>query len=426
MNVVVGGGITGLWLARQLALKGESVTLVTRDKTGGLLTSAIMRYRNHSFRADLGGHVYTAQDSRVVDLLERVGAVRHSRQAFYNDVKWGDIPYPVQDHVEQLRMSIEQDRSKQWYEGMSLQDFALAKFGDVFYDRWFKPFNQRVWTLDPAQMDSDWVAGRVKTGAPDAKWGPNSDFLYAPGDMIIDQLFRDLDGLDVEVVIGNASFNRSSLTVNGNDQPYDKLFWTAPIQRLIGGKDLKVNHVTTLAVVLEDTLPSNFGWHWRYCDVGSPVHRVTNLSAYHPSVSPEGYSVLLLELPHELGKLPRFTQQNMALPSPASAQVGMVDPDVVDLWLKAANLEAHQYDVIGAQSFTFVGYPLPTLGLRRRMATAKEELALHNIYVAGRWGDHAYFNIEHCMTSADSAILAARFGAEDDYFLSTHYYGVYR
>lgn len=428
--VVVGGGITGMWAALEAAKQGHDVALVTADLTGGLITTVNFA---KGARADLGGHVYTARDQRVVDLMEAAGGTYHERQAVYMGDD-GYVPYPVQDHPDLLGTVIKPEPS---FPDDTLEGWARNRFGGRFLQDWYNPFNERVWTIETHMMSSDWVKDRVKAPTESKEaWGPNASFIYAPGSSIVDVMLQRLEEAGVNIIVGyveSADVKARRLDVTEPNMErmivgYDTCIWTIHPGHLADQVQVNVplvsNILHTLAIY-SDVSPDTYDWHWAYGNIGSHTHRITNLARYHHTIAPRGRSVFILELPYRPGfnRLPSFALSVDTATKKDSYSVLYIHEESVREWLRDAGLNELIGSATYARVLRFVGYPIPLLGLRDRMAELKRALFGHGITVAGRWGDWGYYNVEHCMTSAEHAIRAL--GAPlpyDEYLHSSFYY----
>jgi hypothetical protein len=77
--------------------------------------------------------------------------------------------------------------------------------------------------------------------------------------------------------------------------------------------------------------------------------------------------------------------------------------------------------------FSSAGYPVPTRGIRARIAMMKKVLMDKRLYSIGRWGSHAYFNADHCVDEARNvAAVINGEGNMSQYLWSSHYYKVYQ
>jgi len=417
--IVVGGGITGLHIAACLRkLVSGRITMITQD-IGGLLSS----YEDKGFRFDYGGHVYTPEDAQTKNLLIEAGAITHERKAVYLHHE-GRVPYPVQDYADKLGIKLQ--RSKK-YDPCTLHGWALNTFGPGFYEKFFNPFNRRVWTMDPIEMSSDWVKDRVKTPQEKKdKWGPNAIFLYAPGTQIIGKLKeRTFGGSSPRVELLRGKVDEVDIarkrvyivpeTGHASWIDYDVLFWTGKLKKLspqvgISADAFLYNRVLSLGIGLMDVVEA-FGiepFHWAYFDVRDIPHRVTLLSFYHHDMAPPGKDSLLVEFPVRWGyrDMPTwvapilFSQRNFVEHEATHRNMPLRA-------LQGTNIRLRKQDIDTCHVGMVDGYPIQTIGLRQIVAETKRRLMFHGVYTAGRWGSWGYFNINHCFADAEAAVNVA-------------------
>jgi protoporphyrinogen oxidase len=424
-TVIVGAGVTGLTLAT-LENPNSSVCIIA-PQVGGL----IHNYRYGEFSFDVGGHVYTTGDESVLNLVERAGGVEHERKALYRDVT-GLVPYPVQANADKLGIKIVSTSNGEYVKGQNLKDWAIGMFGTDFYDSWYAPFNRRVWSTDPSEMDSDWVATRVaKPTASKSGWGPNARFIYAPGTDIENVLLDDAFHADTFMVdgtvIGADAVQKTVFTSGGMEISYKRLFDTT---RIFTKPFTKANRIVTVGIGFNHLIDDDFTWV--YPHISHKAHRVTLLSRYHPSLAPRGCDSIIIEYPYMFrGYLPgsltsiivpdeRPAHQNSTVMSSIQAAVlcrYLGIPSLSNITPK----DIHVAVAIDAQA-----YPVPTMGVRKVISVAKLLLEKYGVYLAGRWGSHGYFNLEHCIADAHAAHdLAYGDRSEismDRYFNASFYY----
>jgi protoporphyrinogen oxidase len=439
--VIVGGGITGVWAALHARAQGLPVTIISADPLGGLISSVETKSRDSSvFLSDLGGHVYTLQDKRVAELMEEAGAQYHDRNAVYLG-KGGTVPYPVQDHPDLLGIPIvPQDQQPA---SNDLYSWAVSKFGPQFVESWYRPFNQRVWTADLEEMSCDWVASRVKVvDQPSQNWGPNSRFAYAPGRDIVAVLSTrmmeaGLGGPDFLAIHGEVDHVdakkrvirvKSGLNHSGILVEYNSLVWTAKPHDLVAsvGLDpsgLVSNTVAVFAVYTEPLGSERHDWHWAYADVSASVHRITNLSLYHPAVSSKG-NVYIFEVPFRKGyrNAPSWAATPDLISRHLTYSKYYTTETDFNACLQDAGLPELMFTVKDAHVLKFSGYPIPLVGVRSIMTEAKGRLAELGIFLAGRWGDWGYYNIDHCFSSAEAAVNSTSGTLSPHYLRSSFYY----
>lgn len=446
---VIGTGLTGLLTAARLAKAGHEV-IVIGESHGGL----IQNYHQDGFSFDFGGHVYGASNFMVKALLEGLPSTTFhpERKAFYLEhlsIPGRDlIPYPVQSHAEKLGIKITSTGDGDYHE-QSLKDYAVETLGHDFYYKWFRPFNSRVWSTPPEDMDCDWTAGRVQLSSEQrGGWGANAAFYYARGEDITKELLSQLSRLHVDVITGRAVLSSRSLMDHsvgirlGTDGRVnlvnsDWIVSTMPLNVLLQSvgmptlERVQSNTVITVGLGLNKRLDADF--HWMYNDVTGTVHRTTLLSRYAKGNAPAGTDSLLVEIPfRSIYSMPNWVKSLQHELTGAPYPQGRVSLTSFtwDL-IRDIGFEdvLHPEDVETAAAAMFAGYPIPMQGVRRDVATVKRWLTGAKIISAGRWGSHGYFNFEHCISEADAVLRQITIGSEGHdkgYLTSNFYYNVYK
>jgi protoporphyrinogen oxidase len=426
-TVIAGAGVTGLELARLL---GKDKPIVVSEEIGGMLSS----FGTKGFTFDYGGHVYTREDKRVNELMAEAGAIQHERVAYYHDSPTNWVPYPVQDNADKLGVKVEHVPA---IGPRNLEEWALGEFGPEFYTKFFRPFNQRVWTVDPVEMSHDWITNRVKRTFERSKdWGPNAMFQYAPSkDITTVMQRRALDagagfrnGRIIDVDLEKQEITYRAVSVRKRQTiKYDRLFWTLPITWFapmvgVSSNQFISNSIQTVGVGLKAPLDMNH-FNWMYGNISSPVHRVTWLSRYHPSLAPDGKDSLIFELPYRVSDIPprrELSMGNIEIHAPYHYIKDLNGSEAYGIIKLAGFTEYIKYiDIEVAQLGVTKGYPVPTVNLRNVVSVVKQRLLKYQIKTVGRWGSWGYFNIDHCMNDAVVAVE----GNEEDYLYSRHYYG---
>lgn len=428
-GLIIGKGIAGWTLARRLLGYFDELAIVGPNE--GLL---------EQFSGfEKGGHVYGIA---AADKIERYGLKlrthQHERRSYYMNMgthpgyaRWLD--YPVQSSLPTAPKGVPT------YKGQSLEDFGREAFGDEFYDSWYRPFNQRVWGVNPSMMDCDWTAGRVSLPKDStSQWGPNNYFRWTPGDVIMDQVrFHDpklkvINGevrsvypiTDKRVAVEVRTSSYESISTLRTMYNVDHVFSTMPIEDLtnmvcgttFSPRPLLRNVVTSYGLCLNKRYPFNFSWV--YPDVASRVHRVTLISRYDdPNCAVDR---LLLEVPS-----PATLKTKTFPPS----HVSMLSREIINV-LDALGID--ESEVVRSRVCTHDGYPVPVQGHRDIVAGMKVFLRDSGIYSCGRWGSHGYYNVDHVLDDVDACVKMFELDKgktsaddttiEENYYTASFYY----
>jgi protoporphyrinogen oxidase len=169
--IVLGGGIAGLTIAREIARSGRSVTVVERERTVGGLARTI---RHEGFSFDLGGHRFHSNNPDVVawlrtlagnDLLE---VERRSRIYLHGRF----IDYPIRlaqatrafGAVKALHGAASYAAAlvaNHHEQAVTFEDWITRRFGRVLYENYFKPYTEKVWGIPCDELSAAWAAQRI-------------------------------------------------------------------------------------------------------------------------------------------------------------------------------------------------------------------------------------------------------------------------
>lgn len=173
MNIILGGGLSGLSAGYQLTNGGRQVTIIEQGRKVGGLARTI---RHGDYKFDLGGHRFLTSNRRihnlVYDLLgEDLLKVPRTSQ-IYLFSKYVDYPLtPLNAFLgigckttftillDLIRGRLAQCFSKKHM--VSLEDWVVANFGRFLFEHYFKDYSEKVWGIDCRDISMDWMAQRI-------------------------------------------------------------------------------------------------------------------------------------------------------------------------------------------------------------------------------------------------------------------------
>ncbi|MFD4574979.1 protoporphyrinogen/coproporphyrinogen oxidase [Streptomyces sp. NPDC058417] len=429
--VILGAGPCGLACADELTRLGhrDFLLLEAACAPGGLASSLV---DEAGFTWDLGGHVVFSHfgefDRLLAELFAGEELLHHDRSSY---IRYGDgwTPYPFQQHLHHLPpkdataclRDLLTAHPAARGDSAAPADFAtwlVTVYGQSLVDRFFAPYNTKVWATPLKDMSSAWVAERVApvdveeilaafvgTAPPARRWGPNTTFAF-PASGGTGEIWRRLAArIDVgrlrtqarAVAVDPAA--RAVTLAGGEEIGYDRLVATGPLDQLAAMTTTcpaplrtaagSLRHTTVAMVGLGYRTPTTDARSWLYFpqhDV--PFYRATNFSKYAPANVPgaevDAYSAWMTETSLPAGQgldrdaLVRSCDQSLRRHGLVPAQAP----------LASAHVEVIPY-----------AYPVPTLGRDEVLAQVMSWMEERGIYPRGRFGTWRYEigNMDHAV-----------------------------
>lgn len=419
---ILGGGITGVTAARQLAAAGHELALFEAgERLAGLCASSVI----DGFVADhAGGHILFSKDKEVLDFmlkaLDGIGYHTTRRETAIR-LKNRYVHYPFENGLGDLedgdRFTCLKDYILAWHERRSgakaPQDFeawCLWRFGRGISDLFMHPYNEKIWNVPLKELGTVWVEGRV----PDA---PMEDVLRSAlgtrtEGYVHQSIFHyPLTGGFESVVRGMArgipagvvrfstpvtSVARDGAGFAVNGEHFDQVVSTIPLQslgRVLAGvpSALKqgfaaLDHVSlrNVFVALDKKDAPPLSWIYFPHEQDGPQNRVTWLSNYSPQNAPAGASSVMAEV--------TWYREKPGTPEETTEAVvkGLVKNE---LFTRDAVRFTRVFDVEHA-------YILYRHGLEAELAKLRAFTESIGLHVVGRFGNYSYFNSDACVRAA--------------------------
>ncbi|MGC5264063.1 protoporphyrinogen/coproporphyrinogen oxidase [Streptomyces cyaneofuscatus] len=428
--VILGAGPCGLACADELVRLGHREwTLLEAAPTAGGLASSVTDPAG--FTWDLGGHVVFSHfgefDRLLAELFDVEELLHHDRSSFvrFRD-RW--VPYPFQQHLHFLPaedaqecvrdlLDVSQRRGGASPGATDFASWLQDMYGSALVERFFDPYNSKVWATAPAAMASSWVAERVAPASPDEvlaaftrkapptrRWGPNATFAFpARGGTgaIWRRLAARLDGrLRTNARVSAVDSASRTVTLDGGEEiGYDHLVATAPLDQVIAMTESAPEHIRRAAGRLRRTTVAMVGLGYRsptadprswlyFPQPDVPFYRATNFSKYAPANVPGSDTATFSSWMTEISMTPGTPVDHDALirsSDRALRRHGLVPEDAP---LASAHLELLPY-----------AYPVPTRDRDAVLSTVMPWLEEHEIYPRGRFGTWRYEigNMDHAV-----------------------------
>jgi protoporphyrinogen oxidase len=423
-TAILGGGLTGVTLARFLAGKGEEVVVLEGEPTiGGLCRSR----QEEGFCFDTGGsHIIFSRDEEVLRFMQSVlqenrAERKRNTKIFY---KGRFVKYPFENGLSGLPA---EDRYFCLYEFIktliasekdelppvkNFRDWIYATFGKGIAECYLIPYNTKIWNYPPERMSAHWVEGRVPRppvediirsaiGIETEGYTHQAVFSY-PQEGGIEALVRAIAAPVIDRV--TCSFQISHIHKSGAGWEIsdgertvyaEKLISTIPLQNLIPALEgvpekvrqavasLRYNSVCSVFIGIQGKVPDISWLYVPSLEIGL-MNRVSFPSNYSTGVVPEGCSSVLAEITYNEG----------------DPLTGMSDNEIITHVidsLKTLDLIRNEdviYTGIARHRFAYVVYDIDYLANIKIVRQYCEE---KSIDLVGRFARFEYLNMDACI-----------------------------
>lgn len=420
-TAILGGGITGVSLARFLSDRGVDWQLFeASERLGGLCRSETV----DGFVSDrAGGHIIFSKHREVLDfVLGALGAGNYHESPRKSAIFWrgsyvqypfenGLADLPKQDNFECLAGYVEADfrRRQGAPEPTNFKDWCLWRFGDGISEKFMFPYNTKLWNVALDELSSRWVSGRI----PDA---PVEDVLKAAigirtegyrhqavfwyplqggFESIVRAVAAQLDGDRVHVARPVRRLERDGDGWLVDGERFDKVVSTIPLPQLAklfpslpdevarAFAGLGYTSLISMLVAIDAPPRSDRSWIYFPHPETGPFNRLTHISNYSPGNAPEGKSSLMLEITHR-GPMPWGEKE---------------EAEVVEHLVACGLMERKELLFTRSWHNEFA-YILYAHDLEENLAVVKGWLNDVGIDPLGRFGNYDYFNSDQCIKAA--------------------------
>jgi len=431
VDVVLGAGLAGLTAAYTLRELGERDWLVyeREARVGGHARSVEL----DGYVFDFGPHILFAADPEMAALIRDLlgdNLTAQSRQAFiYHAEHDRYTRFPFQAHLHGLPPALVLDclsglvraierQARGEFRPRTYEEWMRGMFGDGIADRLMIPYARKVWTVEPAEMDFNWIGRRVPTpdvdrilmgaltddveqvGATASFWYPQRGGIEALPRALGERVDNVQLGKEVErIEVGR----RRIAFADGERVSFDRMIYTLPLCHLpalvadLPGRVCEacrsLRYQGIFCVNLGVGRPGISDKHWVYFyEDGFPFHRLSFPANFTPHNVPAGKSSISMEIAYsERRPLERERMVEEAIE--ALRRAGILQPgDSIEL--------VHAEEILPA-------YVIYDLDHGRNVTLIRSWLAEHGILLAGRFGEWEYFNMDHAMASGRQAARTA-------------------
>ena len=432
-TAILGGGLSGLTLARLLYEQGnEIVVLEAEHEYGGLCQSKT----DQGFTFDTGGsHIIFSRDNEVLSFMRRMIAGNEQRnnrttKIFYKQrfVKYpfenGLSDLPQEDRFfcinEFIKILIAVEKGE-IPAPVNFRDWIYYTFGKGIAECYMIPYNEKIWKYPTERMSHHWVDGRIPRppvddiiksaiGIETEGYSHQAVFSY-PVDGGIRALVCAI-ARSVEPCI-KTGFRVTSIKKTGENWEIsngderiiaERCICTMPLQHLLpclesvprrvkkAVRALKYNSLVCVNIGIIGSVPK-ISWLYIPDPAIGRTNRISFPSGYSRHVAPDGCSAILAEITHQPGdEVSEMTDREII-----SEVVGMLET------MQILHKDQIVYSSVERQPFAYVVYDLD---YQKNIAMVKEYCQEIGIPLVGRFAQFEYLNMDGCIRSVMDFIAA--------------------
>ena len=410
MIAILGGGISGISLAAHLDENVE--VLEKRVRIGGLCGSI--------FTFDAAGpHIMFSKNKDVLNLMvTALGDNVHQRRRenkiwfkgrlvkypFENDL----ASLPKEDNFDCIYGYIVNPHANE--KPANLAQWSYATFGEGISDKYFIPYNRKIWNYDPARIGLEFVSRIPKPPMEDVLKSsigiPTEGYLhqlhfYYPTEggyeAIVHAFAKRVRG---KIITGTAV---AELRLDGtkwlvNGRQYEKVVSTIPIHELLTvWKDApgeardaasRLRYNSLINVLLGSQNDAGHPYTAVYIpDPAILFHRISFPQNFSPRNVPQGGSAVMAEITANAGDGVWEMTDDQILQRAISdlENIGFIDPSKI-VYRRVVRF---QY-----------GYPVYDLDYSKNVKTLRDSVASAGLRLLGRFAQFDYINSDVCVERA--------------------------
>ena len=432
-TAILGGGLSGLALARLLHEKGEEIiVLESEPQAGGLCRSKT----RDGFTFDIGGsHIIFSKDAEVLGFMRRMIAGNEQRnnrntRIFYKQqyVKYpfenGLYDLPPEDRFSCINGFVRNLIAVEKGEvaaPANFREWIYYTFGPGIADCYMVPYNEKIWKYPTDKMSLHWVDGRIPRppvediirsaiGIETEGYTHQAVFSY-PLDGGIEALVRG-------VAAPITPFIRTGFTVRSvrrsdagwtisdgrTEVAADRVICTMPVQHLLpcledvpvpvaaACRALVYNSLICVNIGVKGSVPP-ISWMYIPETARGKTNRISFPSGFSRHAAPEGCSCILAEITHQPGdEVSAMTDSEL---------VGEVTAMLSSM--KICDPEKIVFSSVERQPFAYVVYDL---AYQENIAVIRDYCSSIGVPLVGRFAQFEYLNMDGCIRSVMDFVAA--------------------
>lgn len=424
---ILGGGLTGVTLARFLKEAGDEVIVLEKeDRIGGLCKSET----RNGFTFDCGGsHIIFSRDTEVLSFMQNVLEEnkdfrnrntkifykgRYVKYPFENglsELPKEDLFFCINEYVKNL-VAVEKGEVS---EPQNFRDWIYATFGKGIAECYLVPYNEKIWNYPTEKMSKHWMDGRVPrppvediiksaVGIETEGYTHQSVFAY-PIDGGIEALVQAIarpvvDNIKTGFTVTSVRKTEASWEVSNGSEiiTADRVISTIPLQVLLPTLEdipaeiqeavhaLRYNSIACISVGFKGTVP-DISWMYVPEDTWGRFNRLSFPSNFSTNVAPDGTSAVLAEITYNEGDDVSKMSDDELISHTVDGLVRMGIVPSADDVVHAA---------VDRFEYAYVVYDLDYL---ENISRVKEFFEGYGVDLVGRFSQFEYLNMDGCIRS---------------------------
>lgn len=253
---VIGGGISGVSIAKMLNKTHEVVVYEKESTPGGLIRCEDL---NGNLYHKIGGHVFNSKNPEVKEWFwkhfNKEKEFRKTKRKAKILIGGKTIGYPIENYLYQLDeeiiervisdiLELNQKEYQSPFSYPNFEAFLKGNFGHTLYNLYFKPYNYKIWKTDLSKVALEWLEGKLPM--PNYKETILSNILQKEEtDMVHSSFFyakeggsqfiinRLAEGLKIECSfpVSSLKFIDSQWVIN-EDKAFDTVVYTGDVRKI--------------------------------------------------------------------------------------------------------------------------------------------------------------------------------------------------
>ena len=424
---ILGGGLTGVTLARLLRDRGdEPLVLEKEQKIGGLCISA----KRNGFTFDCGGsHIIFSRDQEVLSFMQNVLEENRDTRSRNTKIyyKGNYIKYPFENGLaalpkddlyfcisEYIKTLISTEKGEV-SDPQNFRDWIYATFGKGIAECYLVPYNEKIWNYPTAKMSKHWMDGRVPRppvediiksaiGIETEGYTHQAVFSY-PVDGGIESLVTAIARPVTDCIRTGFTVTSVRKTTDGwvisngrETVTAENIISTIPLQNLLPTLEnvpdevtaacsaLRYNSIACISVGFKGVLP-DISWMYVPEDQWGMFNRLSFPSNFSTRVAPEGCASVLAEITYNDGDtISKMTDDEII----AHTVDGLVRMGIIP------DASAVVHAAVDRFEYAYVVYDLDYL---ENIKTVRTWLETDGINLVGRFSQFEYLNMDGCIRS---------------------------